>query len=192
MAANRSRLYSGVPLAVAATATVLLAAACSGTATVAANGSTATAQWSATQTTPAASSGTAKGGETPQPSTAASAAQQKLQFPNTSFTASINSYDAATQMVTFDVVKFVPGGADNGSFAQDPSKPGHYRLPLAASMQIKAVLSLCPGISEPSASGVSCTKQQFVQALQNGQGGIADLHVDASDHIDAVSERYHP
>lgn len=192
MVANRSRLYSGVLLGAAATATALLTAACSGTATVAANGSTTTVQRSATQGTPTASSSTVKGAETPQPSTTAAAPQQKLQFPDTSFTASIDGYDPGTQMVTFEVVKFVPGGPDNGSFAQDPSKPDHYRLPLAASMQIKAVLSLCPGISEPTMPGVSCTKQQFVQALQNGRSGYADLHVDASDHIDAVGERYHP
>jgi hypothetical protein len=59
-------------------------------------------------------------------------------------------------------------------------------------MQITAVLSLYPGISVPTIPGVSCTKQQFVQTLQNGRSGYADLHVDASDHIDAVGERYQP
>ena len=178
MTANRLRVLSGAFLGV--TAIAVLTAACTGTATVSANGTTVAVHASAGPNAPSS---------TPPATTTASTPHL---FSSTSFTAAIDSYDPATQMLSFRVVKYTPGGPDDGAFAPDPSNLGHFQLPLADTMQIKAVLSLCPGISQPQLSGVACSKQQFVQALRNGQNGYADLHVDATGHIDAVSERYHP
>ena len=185
MAATRFRLYPSALLGAAATATALLTAACTGTATVATNGSTATVQWKAVQETPA--SGNQGGGGSASPS-----ASQKLMFPNTSFTASIVSYDTGAHMVVFQVMDYTPGGPDDGSYTPDPNKQGDYRLPLATNVQIKGELYLCPGITQPNLAGVSCTKDQFIQALENSEGDYADINVDATDHIAAISERYHP
>jgi hypothetical protein len=200
MAANRFRLLSGVLLASATTAVALLTAACSGTATVATNGSTTTVRWSAGQDTPSARdstppdtrASTSDSGGTRQTGGNEPANQRHLLFPNTSFTASIQSYDATTDMVSFQVVDFQPGGPDDGSFTQDPNRPGTYRLPVAGTAQITGVLALCPGIEQLMPVGVSCDKDGLVQQLEAGRQAYADVHVDATDHIDTVSERYHP
>lgn len=189
MVANRFRVVSGALLAASATATVLLTAACSGTATVASDGSTTSVHWSTVQgaaTAPA--SATQTGGAAP----AAPAAQQKLLFPNTSFTASVDSYDATTHMVSFQVVVFQPGGPDDGTFNPDPNRPGTYRLPVTDSAQITGRLSLCPGIDQYMSVGVSCDTPDFEKQLSAGRSAYADIHVDSADRIDAVSERYHP
>lgn len=191
MAANRFRIASGALLAAAATATVLLTAACSGTATMASDGSTATVRWSAVQDTPGTQANNSGAENSQQTGSNEPASQPKL-FPNTSFTASLESYDPTVQMVSFQVVKFEPGGPDDGSFTQDPNRPGTYRLPVADNAQITAVLALCPGIEQPMLVGVSCSTEGLVQQLEAGQHAYADVHVDATDHIDAVSERYHP
>ena len=192
MAAKRFRHYPSALLGAAATATALLTAACSGTATVATNGSTATVQWKAVQETPASGNPGGGGQQQQTGSGDPSATNQKLMFPNTSFTASIVSYDTGAHMVVFQVMDYTPGGPDDGSYTPDPNKPGDYRLPLAADVQVKGELYLCPGITQPELTGVSCTKDQFIQALENSEGDYADVNVDATDHITAISERYHP
>ncbi|HVV20499.1 MAG TPA: hypothetical protein VHF06_13760 [Pseudonocardiaceae bacterium] len=170
MAANRFRLYS---LALLGATTALVTAACSGTATTSANGRTTTVQWS-----------------TVLPSTPQSTAREvTLQFPNTAETVFISGYDAKTRMVQFVLSKWIPGGEDDGHFDDQPTT---HRLPLASTVQIKAVLSLCAGMGEVNMNGVACTKANFLKALSQGQFAHADIHVDATDHIDAISERYAP
>ena len=200
MTTIRFRVVSGALLVAASTATILLTAACSGTATVAAKGSTATVHWTAVQDVPA-------GQASPAPSTQANTSgsgnaqqtggnepvsQQKLLFPDTSFTAFIQSYDATKQMIVFQVVDFQPGGPDDGSFVPDPNRPGIYRLPVTDSAEITGKIALCPEIDKPMVVGVSCDRNDLVQQLQAGRQGYADVHVDATDHIDTVTERYHP
>ncbi len=120
------------------------------------------------------------------------ASAPKLMFPNTSFTASIDGYDPATHLVSFQVVNFRPGGPDDGTFTPDPNRPGTYKLLVSDSAQITGRLALCPGIDEPMSVGVSCDTNDFEQQLTSGRQAYADIHVDATDHIDVIDERYHP
>ncbi len=159
----------------AATLTALAAAACTTSGTAA--GSTETVHW---QTV------------TDGPTTSASVVEQKRMFPNTNFTAALNSWEGATQMVDFQVEKWIPGGANDGHYETDPSRPEIYRLPLAPNVRILSVSSLCSPQATPNLNGVPCTAQQLITGLQGGHMGIADIHVNANDQIDSVKEDYVP
>lgn len=162
----------------AATLTALATAAC--TASVTPTGDSARSTTGNWQTVGSATS-------------TATQAKQKLMFPDTSFSASIDGYDTAAQMVEFHVVKWVPGPDTEGGYQVDPSKPEQYRLPLAANVKILSVSVLCFTHQMPDMTGTPCTAQQLINGLSNGQQeGFADIHVDATDHIDNMKEDYVP
>jgi hypothetical protein len=170
MTGNRVRLGACALLGAATLATL---AACNASGTANAGGTDV--QWKTVSAAPASS-----------------AVKQILMFPNTTFTAVIESYDAAARMIDFQVQTWVPGGPDNGHYAADPSKPGIYRLPLAANVRISSVSRLCFTHSTPNMNGTPCTAQQLITGLEQGATGTAEVHVDATDHIDTIKEDYLP
>lgn len=129
----------------------------------------------------------------PVPSGSA-APTQHLMFPGTDFPAAIQGYDDATQMVTFQVRKWVPGGADDGHYDADPAKPGVHRLPLATQVTVTSLSTMCAGVA-PSADPTkpsTCTRQQLITGLRDGHGALAQVRVDSTDHIESVKELYTP
>ena len=160
----------------AATLTVLATSACSMSGTVTANGSDATNTWRTVS----------------EPATSGSVTNQKLMFPDTNFTASIDGYDDAAHMIEFHVVKWAPSDMDQGTYRIDPNKPDQYRLPLAGNARILSVSTLCYTHQMPDLNGVPCSTVQLITGLKNGDKGDADIHVDATDHIDTMKEDYLP
>lgn len=122
----------------------------------------------------------------------ATVVKQKLMFPNTNFTAALNGYDNATQMVDFEVDKWVAGGPDDGHYEADPTRSGRYRLPLAPNVHIVSVSTLCVPHEAPDLNGVPCTAQQLITGLNSGNTGVADIHVNSNDQIDSIKEDYVP
>jgi hypothetical protein len=129
------------------------------------------------------------------PDTTTSPGRPPLRFPDTNLTVRFTGYDDATRMVTFEVVTFVPGGPDDGHYTPDTHNPGSHRLPLAASPTITALSTLCANATttvNPVIDAVPCTPARFVASLRATPGDVAQMHVDATDHIDTVHEVYHP
>ncbi|MFE9324657.1 hypothetical protein ACIHDR_17440 [Nocardia sp. NPDC052278] len=115
----------------------------------------------------------------------------RLMFPNTTFFAAPDSFDASTQMLIFHVRKHVAGGPNNGHFEADPDRPQQYRLLLAAGVRIASVFSLCSPNDPVLTPEKSCSKAEFTADLPKYHG-VLQLHVDATDHIDAIEEQYQP
>jgi hypothetical protein len=118
-----------------------------------------------------------------------------LRFANKTLTAGLTGYDGKLDMVQFNLVRFVPGGADNGHYDADPADPATHRLPLAKSPMILSAISICSDGLTADAQGnanKTCTKDQLVQALNNSVFPYAALQVDGTDHIAKLSELYAP
>jgi hypothetical protein len=185
MARVHTKLGSAALLA-SSTLIVLVTAGCTGTATVTGSSSGAPLRSYPPLTSGAEATDTAGATTT--------AAQPILKFPNTNFPALVEGYDNATQMVTFEVSKWVPGGDDDGHYSDDPAKPGQHRLPLAAQVTVTSFNTMCAGVApsgDPSKS-MSCTRDQFIQGLKTGSKAIAQVSVDATDHITTVKEIFTP
>jgi hypothetical protein len=200
MARTRNRIGSAAMLG-AATLTVLLSAACNGTATgsVSVNGPTTTPPvyssipaGSATSTGTANAGGGTTGGKNTGSTPSTTATQTVLKFPGTTFPAQIDSFDSKTQMVTFEVLKFTPGGMDDGHYDANPAMPGTHRLQLSDTVAATSVESLCPALGFTDTAGKPCTKQQAITGLTSGQSILASLRVDPEDHINGISEIYMP
>jgi hypothetical protein len=133
---------------------------------------------------------------TPAPtSTGTAPSARALQFPLRQLRVSLTGYDDTVHMVTFVLVTWVPGGPDDGHYTPSPVNPGPHRLALAANPTITALSTVCShgtSTTNPIIDGAPCTPAEFVQTLHAGPDKIADVHVDATDHIDVVRELYHP
>lgn len=200
MARTRNRIGSAAMLG-AATLTVLLSAACNGTVTGSANinePTTTAARYTSipagaatvTGTAPTGGGNSGSGNSGSTPSTTAT--QAVLKFPGTTFPAQIDSYDSATQMVTFEVLKFVPGGMDDGHYDANPAIPGTHRLQLSDTVAATSVESLCPALGFTDTAGKPCTRQQAIVGLTSGQSILASIRVDPEDHINGINEIYMP
>jgi hypothetical protein len=133
---------------------------------------------------------------TPAPtSTSAAPPVRVLQFPLRQLRVRLTGYDDTVHMVTFVLVTWIPGGPDDGHYAPDAANPGPHRLALSANPTITALSTVCShgtSTTNPVIDGSPCTPAEFVQTLHAGPDEIADVHVDATDHIDVVHELYHP
>jgi hypothetical protein len=145
-----------------------------------------TASVTATAVIPAATAAPAGASVTTSPEPA-----PRSMFPNTTFFADPDSFDASTQMLLFHVRKHVAGGPNNGHFEADPDRPQQYRLPLADGVRIASVFSLCSPNDPVLTPKKSCSKAEFTADLPKYHG-VLQLHVDITDHIDAIEEQYQP
>jgi hypothetical protein len=142
------------------------------------------------------------GSSTAAPSTgaAASTSSPVLKFAGKTVTASLNGYDSKLDMVQFHVVRFASGGVDDGHYVGDPADPAAHRLPLAKASTILSAVSICStGANEEGVTvdadghaNKACTKDQLAQVLSTPSTLIAELKVDATDHIEKLSEVYAP
>jgi hypothetical protein len=127
---------------------------------------------------------------------AAATTPPPLRFPNTDLTVRFTGYDDTAKMVTFVLVTWIPGGADDGHYASNASDSGPHRLPLAAGVTITSWSSDCAGNGGDGGTGDdnSCTADQLVAGLHAGGGGlsVAALHVDSTDHVSNVREIFTP
>jgi hypothetical protein len=90
------------------------------------------------------------------------------RFPNTTQTVQLTGYDTALDMVEFHLVRWAPGGPNNGHYVEVPGDTGMHRLPLA------------------------CCEDRLPAALLDDAAPFAEIEVDGDNHIAAVTEIYTP
>ncbi|HWC83958.1 MAG TPA: hypothetical protein VG756_28700 [Pseudonocardiaceae bacterium] len=122
---------------------------------------------------------------------------QQLQFPGKTLNVLLAGYDETTNMVQFQLARYVPAPTDNGGYEADPGNPGTHRLPLTANANVLSAADFCPGsgeatIGDDGLGTTPCSTAQFVSYLRSGGKDAAQLKVDGSDHIASVAEIYHP
>lgn len=117
------------------------------------------------------------------------------RFAGKNLTVRMTGYDAKVDMVEFQLVRYIRGGANNGHYEGDPSDTAKHRLPLAGSASILSAVSICSqGLTMDSAGHANkpCTKEQLVDVLDGTTQPYAELEVDKADNIAKVSELYTP
>ncbi|WP_329049079.1 hypothetical protein OG738_40690 [Amycolatopsis sp. NBC_01488] len=121
-------------------------------------------------------------------------AQQVRKFPNTTQAVQFTGYDAAVQMVRFQLVTRLPGGPDNSHYVPLDGKT--YRLPLQQGGTVLSAASLCPGesvtIDDQGYGTGPCSQDQLLRHLKNGDSILAQISVNGADQITTVKEIYHP
>ena len=122
--------------------------------------------------------------------------ESNRKFPNTKQTVMLTGYDTKLDMVEFQLTHWVPGGPNNGHYAEVAGDTATHRLPLAKNPTVLSALSLCPSdgvtLDSDGRGNTPCTKDRLLAKLKDGLGPIAEIKVDADDHIATVSELYAP
>lgn len=122
--------------------------------------------------------------------------ESNRKFPNTKQTVMLTGYDTKLDMVEFQLAHWVPGGPNNGHYAEVAGDTVTHRLPLAKNPTVLSALSLCPSdgvtLDSDGRGNTPCTKDRLLAKLKDGLGPIAEIKVDADDHIATVSELYAP
>ncbi|RSM78043.1 hypothetical protein DL991_18290 [Amycolatopsis sp. WAC 01375] len=109
--------------------------------------------------------------------------EQPREFPNSTQQVQFTGYDAAVQMVRFQLLT-----------PRDDGKT--YRLPLHEGAEVPSAATLCPAdsatIDDEGYGNKPCGQDELVQQLREGNPVTARISVDGEDRITTVKEIYHP
>jgi hypothetical protein len=136
-------------------------------------------------------------GRAPAPQTQPQPQPQQRRFPNTTQNVQFTGFDTNTNMATFQLVSFQPGGPDDGHYDRVDEKS--YRLPLVGDAIVWSAATLCQNdnqvtVDDQGLGNLRCDAEQLRQTLLSGSAtpALAQILVSGDDQIAQVKEIYHP
>ncbi len=118
------------------------------------------------------------------------------KFPSTTQAVWITGYDDASNMLEFKLIQRGAGGSGNDHYALAPEDTSEHRLPFADNPKVLSASIVCrsegPTVGDGGRGTKPCTKDEMLANVKQGLLPLAEIKVDGTQHITAVTELYSP